>query len=76
MAWETPAVISDHLETSPFKKTLCFSSFEKSAKYSSKFPLIPFCFHLKIIPSCQTLSNAFDISWNTPLTSYPLLNDL
>ena len=37
---------------------------------------MPFCFILKIIPSGQTLSNAFEISSKTPLTSKPLSKDL
>ena len=34
-----------------------------------------FCFNWNMKPSCQTLSNAFDISRNTPRSSYPSAND-
>ena len=42
----------------------------------SRSPEMPFCFNLKIIPSCQTLSKALDISKKTLLTSNPSSNDL
>ena len=58
------------------KVTLCFLSFKKSDKTLSSLPEIPFCFSLKIIPSCHTLSNAFEISRKTPLTSNQLSKDL
>ena len=45
-------------------------------KTSRRFPLIPFFFNLKGMPLRQSLSNAFDISRNTPLTSYYSSNDL
>ena len=35
----------------------------------NKFPETPFCFNLKINPSCQTLSKAYEISKNIALTS-------
>ena len=35
----------------------------------NKFPLTPFCFNLNNNPSCQTLSNALDMSRNTPRVS-------
>ena len=35
----------------------------------NKFPETPFCFNLKINPSCQTLSKTFEISKNIALTS-------
>ena len=74
--WGTPALTSDQSETCPFNKTLCFLFLRKSHKTFSKLLDIPFCFNLKMRPSCQTLSNAFDISRKTPLTSNPLSNDL
>ena len=37
---------------------------------------MPFCFSLKTEPLCQTLSNAFEMSRKTPLTSKPSLKDL
>ena len=74
--WGTPALTSDQPETCPLNKTLCFLFFRKSHKRFIKLPDIPFCFNLKMRPSCQTLSNAFDISRKTPLTSKPSSNDL
>ena len=55
----TPGVILVRGVTCPFKVTLCFLSFKKSDKTLSSLPEIPVCFGLKIISSCQTLSNAF-----------------
>ena len=72
--WATPALTSDQSEACPFNKTLCFLFFRKSQKRFSKLPDIPFCFNLKMRSSFQTLSNAFDISKKTPLTSNPLSN--
>ena len=40
----------------------------------SNLPGIPFCFNLKMRPSYKTLSNTFDMSRNTPQTSYPSSN--
>ena len=37
---------------------------------------MPFCHNFKIIPSCYTLSNAFDIFKKTLLTSNPSSDDL
>ena len=73
--WETSAVTSTAGNLF-IQNNLCFLSFKKSTKNTSRFSLISFCFNLKIIPSSQTLSNAFDISRNTPLISYPSSNDL
>ena len=56
--WETPARTSDQSETCLFNKALCFLFLKKSHKRFSKLPDIPFCFNLKMRPSCQTLSNA------------------
>ena len=74
--WGTRALISDKSDTYPFNKTLCFLFLRKSHKRFSKLPDIPLCFNLKMGLSCQTLSNAFDMSRETPLTSNPFLNDL
>ena len=41
----------------------------------NNFPDIPFCSNLKMRPSFQTLSNAFDMSKTTPRTSYPSSSD-
>ena len=56
-----------------FFKTFCFLFLKGSHKKFNKCPDIPFCFHLKTKPLCQTLSNAFDISRKT---SNPSSNDL
>ena len=74
--WGTSALTSDQSEPCQFNKILCFLFLRKSHKIFSKLPDIPFCFDLKMNPLCQTLSNAFDISRKTPLTSNPLSNDL
>ena len=74
--WGTLALTSDQSETCPFNKTLCFLFLRKLHKKFSKLPDIPFCFNFKMRPSSQTLSNAFNISRKTPLTSNPLSNDL
>ena len=74
--WGASVLTSDQSETYQFNKTFCFLFLRKSHKRFSKLPDIPFCFNLKMRPSCQTLSNAFDISRKTPLTSNPSSNDL
>ena len=74
--WGTSAVTSTAGNLLIQNNNLCFLSLKKSTKNTSRFSLISFCFNLKIIPSSQTLSNAFDISRNTPLISYPSSNDL
>ena len=65
----TPALTPVHEETCPFRITLCFLSFKESDNTLSRLPEIPFCFSSKIKPSCQTLSNAIEISRKTRLTS-------
>ena len=60
-----PAVTFSHLEAWPLRNTLCLVS----RKSFSKFPDIQFWVNLKIIPSCQTLSNAFEMLRKRPLTS-------
>ena len=44
--WGTPASTLTHVEFWPFRTTLCFLSFRKSAKVFSKLPATPFCFNL------------------------------
>ena len=67
--WGTPALTLVHKEDCPFNTTLCFLFVKKCFKTFNKFPDIPFSYNLKIRPSCQTLSNAFEMSRKTPLTS-------
>ena len=74
--WGAPALTSDQSEICPFNKTLCFLFRRKSHKRDSNLPDIPFCFNLKMRPSCLTLSSAFDISRKIPPTSNPSSNDL
>ena len=71
----TPALRLVHVETCPFKTALCFLFLKKSHNKFKSSPNMPFCFNLKMIPSCHTLSNAFDISRKTLLTSNPSSND-
>ena len=54
-----------HEKTCPFKVTIYFLSFKKANKALSSLPKMAFCFSLKIIPFCQILSNAFEISRKT-----------
>ena len=68
----TPVFTLVHVETCPFKTTLCLlGSLKIYIKTSADTP-----FYLKIIFSCRTLLNAFDISRKTILTSNPSSNDL
>ena len=50
-------------------KTLWNLPLEKLVINWNKFPLTPVCFNLNNNPSCQTLSNALDISRNTSQVS-------
>ena len=68
----TPAFTFVQDEDWPFKTTLCWRFFKKSIKRHSSLSFIPFCFNLYISQLCHTLSKAFDLSRNTPLTSKPL----
>ena len=67
--WETPALTLVHEEDCPFNTTLYFLFVKKCFKTVNKLPDIPFSWNLNIRPSCQTLSNAFEMSRKTPLTS-------
>ena len=44
--WGNPASTLTHVEFWPFRTSLCFLSFRKSAKVFSKLPATPFCFNL------------------------------
>ena len=65
-----------HVKTCLFKTTLCFMFLKKAHNKFKSSPDMPFCFNLKIIPSCHTLSNDFDITRKTLLTSNTSSNDL
>ena len=71
--WGTPALTSAQDEHWTFKTTLCFRLRRKSCKMFIS-PVIPFWHSLKTRPLCHTLSKAFEISRNIPLTSSPLSN--
>ena len=60
--WGTPALTLVHEEDSPFNTTLCFLFVKKFLKTFSKLPDILFSCNLNIRPSCQTLSNTFEMS--------------
>lgn len=45
-----------------FNTSLCFLPFIMLGESSRRFSLLPFCYNLKIIELCQSLSNVFDIS--------------
>ena len=66
--WGTPALTFFHIENCPLRFTCYILSFKKSRKSFRKFPDMPFWISLKMIPSCYTLSNAFEISRNRLLT--------
>ena len=67
--WGTPVLTFFHVENCPLRTTLCFLCFKKSSKRFSKFPDLSIWVSLKMIPSCYILSNAFEISRKTLLTS-------
>ena len=60
--WGTPALTLDHEEDCPFNTALCFLFIKKCFKTFNKLPDIPFSCNFNIKPSCQTLSNAFEMS--------------
>ena len=60
--WGTPGSILTQGEACPFKITCCFLKLRKSVIIFKILSDIPFCFNLNMRPSCQTLSNALDIS--------------
>ena len=66
--WETLGLNLVHEEDYPFNTTLYFLFVKKCFKTSNKLPDIPFSCNLNIRPSCQTLSNSFEMSSKTPLT--------
>ena len=66
----TPGFTFIHDNNWPLKAILCWQFFTKFIKRHSNLSLLLFCFNLYIIPLCHTLSEAIDMSRNTPLTSY------
>ena len=74
---ETSALTPAQQDIRPFKATLSFLFFKKSdIILLSSLLNMAFCFSLKIMPIKQTLSAAFEISSNTPLTSNSSSKDL
>ena len=65
--WGTHTFTPAHEETCPFKVTIFFLFFKKSDEILSSLLEMPFCFSLKVILLCQTLSNVSEISRKTPL---------
>ena len=63
--WGTPAMILTEDELWSLRITLCFLFFQKSVKRLNKFPEVALRLCLWIIPSCYTLSKAFEMSRNT-----------
>ena len=74
--WGTPALTSAHEEYWQLRMTLCLLISKKAIVTFNRLPVTPFCFNLLRSQLCQGLSNAFDISRKTPLTSYPWSKDL
>ena len=71
--WRTPKQISPQEENWPFKIIICFWLLKNLSKMIN---ILTFLCNLKINPSCQTLSNAFEMSRNIPLTSSQISNAL
>lgn len=72
----SPRLTSVYVETSPLSTTLFVLFLKKSDKKFKSFPDMTFCFRLKIIPLCHTLSNVFYVSRMMLLTPNPSSNDL
>ena len=71
-----PALTLVHVKTYPFKTTVCSLLLKKFHNKFKSSPDVPFCFNLKIIHLCHTLSNAFDITKKTLLASNLSSHDL
>lgn len=59
-----------------FNTTLCCLFLRKSDNKFKSLPDISFCFKLKIIPSCHTLSYTFNISRKAPSNIKSILKQL
>ena len=64
--WGTPDSIWRKSEYEPFTATRCLRFVKYEESTFTREPEIPFCFSLKIKPSCQTLSNAFEYRERPP----------
>ena len=67
--WGTPGLTSAQEEVYLLRTTLCFLFLKKIDNRFKRLPDMPFCFSLKIRPSCHTLSKALDMVRNTLRTS-------
>ena len=67
--WGTPALILFQLEVFRFNTTPWYLSDKKLSISINKSQIMPLRLSLYISPSCHTLSNALEISRNTPRTS-------
>ena len=61
--------MSPQEELLPFRTVRCFLPIRKFLIRERRFPDTPHCSSLKMSPSCQTLSNALEISRYTDRTS-------
>ena len=66
--WYLPMTNADRLTQ------LCFPQFKTIFNEVISFPDVLFCCNLKSKHLCKTLSNALDMSRETPLTSWPSSN--
>ena len=73
--WQPPGLTSAQEEVCPLRTTLSFLFLKKLGSRFKRLPDMSFCFSLKIIPSCDTLSKTLDISRNTLRTTKPSSND-
>ena len=72
--WGIPDSIVEKSANDPLRTTRCFLLFKQFCSNFSNEPDTPFCFSLKINPSCHTLSNALEISKNIARTSRDLVS--
>ena len=68
-SWGAPALILAKDKLWLLRIIFVFYLLRNLLKRLNKYPEIPLRLNLWIIPSCHTLSKAFEISRNTPLTS-------
>ena len=72
----TPTWTLVHDKFWPLSITLCFLLLKKLDKMWKSSPEMPFCFNLKISPSCQTLWKGLDMSEKALITSNSLSKDI
>ena len=69
--WGVPVWKSAQEDVCTLETTPCSPLLKKFVNRFKRLPDMPFCFSLKMIPLCHTLSKALDISRNTLQTSKP-----